>query len=410
MFTKYSVLALCAAASVNEVAAKPHRHQHPKKDIVYAETDTVVFTEYTTVTVYADEVETAAYETPSSTVTTTTTTPIVDPAPTQVYETAPVPTSPTTTLVTSTRATSSAVEVPTVEVPTVVEPTSEVVEPTTTYPTTTVEPTTYPTTVVEPTTTYPTTSVGTTTTSASQPTSTGGSKRGAAFNDATLVQSLINQGSDFSWCYNWGAWKPSGLDIPWYPMMWGPQWEEGWFDNAQAAIDDGIDALLSFNEPDIASQANIIDPAVAATKHQYYFNQFAGKVRISAPAISSSQDPNMGIDYLKQFLTACNGNCPIDFCVAHWYGPGGEAGAEQFLSHLKDVHVACDNKPIWVTEFRADDSDANKEIFMSSVTQALDSAEYDFVEKYSYFMVAVGELLQSATELTTYGKTFAGLS
>ncbi|KAJ2984386.1 hypothetical protein NUW58_g6087 [Xylaria curta] len=191
-------------------------------------------------------------------------------------------------------------------------------------------------------------------------------------------------------------------------MLWSPapDHSNNWDRLASAAIAKGSDALLSFNEPDIASQANM-SPQDAAAGHIKYMNPYASKARISAPAISSSQNANQGIDWLKQFFNACNGQCHFDFCAAHWYGPGGVEGANLFLSHLKDVNKACDGKPVWVTEFAAESGSIDD--FMTTIVSKLESAEFSFVEKYSYFWASVGSLFSSRTELASFGKIYAGL-
>ncbi|KAI1354317.1 glycosyl hydrolase catalytic core-domain-containing protein [Xylaria sp. FL0043] len=407
MYSKTGLMALCAAAAVKEVAAV-HGHQHvhaDKREIVYAATETVLVTDYYTVTVTEGEEPTAAAVSTSevvststrvhrphhthtkqqSSATTETSTPTVIAQPT----TSAAPTSSPTTLITAVKPTSTAETTPVVSTPTEV---TSVVETPTVVPTTS---SAIPTSSAVPSTTAVTSS---------------GEKRGLAFNDASLVEEFITLGGQASWAYNWGA---STSDLPegvtYYPMLWSPapDHSNGWDGFATDAISKGADALLSFNEPDIASQANM-SPQDAASGHIQWMNPYAGKARISSPAISSSENAGQGVDWLKQFFNACNGQCQVDFCAAHWYGPGGADGANLFLQHLKDVNTACDGKPVWATEFAAESDSIDD--FMSTIVQALNTDEYSFVEKYSYFMAGVGELFSSATELSSYGKIYAGLS
>ena len=372
MVNKLSVLALCAATSFQgATAAIPHhRHQHPRRDvIVEAVTDVVVVTEYATVTYNPN-----AQQSPA---------PAADsPAPALADAAVPVevpaaasPTTLATLLKPSPSPESSPQEVPAQAEKAVHSPSS---------------------------------STGTKSTSSS------GGKRGAAFNDGNMVKALLEQsGSAISWLYNWAPddWD-LGVNIPFYPTMWGEKMASDWPQKAKAACDKGTDVLFSFNEPDNAGQANMA-PAYAATKHQEWMNPFADRARISAPSISSSQEKNQGIDWLTQFFTACAGQCKVDFCNAHWYGPGGDAGAEEFLTHLKNVRDVngCNGK-VWVTEFMPQGSTSDNEAFMRHVVSSLESPEYDFVEKYSYFMVAVGEsyLMSSETQLNTLGKIYANLA
>ncbi|RYP40190.1 hypothetical protein DL767_001905 [Monosporascus sp. MG133] len=406
MFTKYSVLALCAAASLNGAAAAVHhRHEHPRRELVYAHTDLIIVTEVQTVTVYANEEPTTAptaaptsaevegdqaFSEPQEPATTVA-------APT--YEAAPPP--PSTTLATFVKpppaVDSSAKE--TTAIPTNIQ----VVSPPAEEPATSIVEEAVPTFVASP---------APTTAETSAPAPSGGSKRGAAYNDVEMLKALLEKTDAISWVYNWGD-EPWGLDvnIPYYPMMWGEKFSAHWMENAQAACDKGTEVLFSFNEPDNAGQANM-SPEYAAAKHQEWMNPFADKARIAAPAITSSWEKNQGLDWLDQFFKACDGKCQFDFCNAHWYGPGGDEGANLFLEHIRNVHKACDNKPVWVTEFMAEGSASDNEVFMKKVVESLDGPEFDFVEKYSYFMVAVGDtfLMSSTTEPNTLGKIYANLA
>ncbi|KAI0552722.1 glycosyl hydrolase catalytic core-domain-containing protein [Xylaria curta] len=405
MYSKTSLMALCAAAAVKEVAAA-HGHQHvhaDKREVVWAATETVVHTDYVTITVTEGQEPTStAVPSVASAATTT--------KASRPHHSHSKPQSSASTTTTAAASSSVVIEETSsssVAVPTVI-PTTMM---TTTKPTTSSVVSTTTTTSVAQTTTIPTT---TSTTSSAAPTSTpvtsSGGKIGLAYNDASLVQEFLTLGGQASWAYNWGPYSgtlPKG--VTYYPMLWSPapDHSNGWDSAAKSAISNGADALLSFNEPDIASQANM-SPQDAASAHIQWMNPYASQARISTPAISSSENANQGIDWLKQFFTACNGQCKFDFCAAHWYGPGGADGAELFLSHLKDVNTACDGKPVWVTEFAAESGSVDD--FMTTIVSKLETSEYAFVEKYSYFMASVGDLFASPTSLTSYGKIYAGLS
>ncbi|XXG97065.1 hypothetical protein Hte_003359 [Hypoxylon texense] len=421
MYSKLSILALCAVASIQEVAgASIHRHKHPKREIVWAETDTVVFTEYVTVTVTAGEDAFTEKAIPTdkggpqypgastvvSSISTSSSFPAVESTSSATAAASPaVPvaevtyaTSSATTLATAVKpssssvaespSTSSTTETPAIETPVVQYPTETTTEAAATSTTST--------------------AAASTTTAASS--GSGTSKRGAAYNDASLVETLLGLTKEVTWAYNWGS-DPGQLDsaVMYYPMLWSPAPDHSsdWDTKAEAAITRGSDHFLSFNEPDIDAQAHMT-PGDAAAGHIQYMNPYAGRVKISSPAISSSEDPNRGITWLNSFFTACDGKCQVDFCAAHWYGPGGNDGATLFLDHLDKVHEACDNKPVWVTEFQAISGDADT--FLKVVTEKLDSDAYSYVEKYSYFMLTEGSLLDTPTTLSTLGKIYVGLS
>ncbi|TGJ85478.1 hypothetical protein E0Z10_g3320 [Xylaria hypoxylon] len=412
MHSKTSLMALCAAAAVKEVAAA-HGHQRlhaDKREIVWAATDTVVVVDYVTVTVTEGQEPTVAAVATSAAVSTTTATRVHRPHSHSKHHSSASSKS-TTSVVVSVPTTSVAIPtvIPTTLV-TAVKPTTTAVENTPVVST----PTTTSVVVKEPTVVVPTTTSAIVTSASSKPTTTAvastGGKRGLAYNDANLVKEFLSLGGEASWAYNWGS---STGDLPngvtYYPMLWSPapDHSNGWEGFATDAISKGADALLGFNEPDIASQANM-SPQDAAAGHIQWLNPYASKARISSPAISSSENLNQGIDWLNQFFAACNGKCQVDFCAAHWYGPGGNAGAELFLTHLEAVHTACGGKPVWVTEFAAESGSIDD--FMSNIVSALESDRFSFVEKYSYFMASVGQLFSSSTELSSYGKIFAGIA
>ncbi|KAI1210415.1 glycoside hydrolase family 128 protein [Annulohypoxylon truncatum] len=409
MLSKATILALCAAASVKEVAAGPfHRHVHPKRAIVWAETDTVLVTDYVTMTVTAGEEGPTAEAVPTSsspevaaeaeptTSLSSSTSSLSTPSIAAVVPTLPI--SIPTTIVTAVKSSSSsAVATPTTSstfvAPIVNAATSSAAQSST---------------AAVASTTSSAAAASSSAASTSSSSSTG--KRGAAYNDASLVSTVLGLGGKLSWAYNWTP-DPNGLDesIMYYPMLWSTAADHstGWDTKAEAAIARGSTAFLSFNEPDISSQANM-SPADAAAGHKQYFSKYVGKVQIGSPAISSSESTGQGIDWLKQFFTACDGGCQVDFCAAHWYGPGGADGAAQFLDHITQVHEACENKNVWVTEFAAQSGDVNT--FVQTVVDKLETEDYSFVEKYSYFWLSEGSLMNTTTTLSDFGEIFAGLA
>lgn len=387
MFTKHTIIALAAAAaSVTEVAAgNIHRGYHHinARQIKYAATETVIEVAYATVTVTAGQEPAAPAATQPAAEQPASPAPAASPVSPPVQEGAvqPIvqPTVQPTTLVTKAPTSTPVVELP---------------EPTAVIPTQVI-PSLLPSSSAAP--------------APSSPAAPAiGSKRGAAFNDVGLVNALAGMSKKITWSYNWGA-SASGLDkgIEFVPMLWGPQHTDGWTKHAETGIANGATALLSCNEPDIAAQANI-SPAVAAQFHIANMNPFSGKARIGSPAISSSQNKNQGIDWLSQFWTACAGKCVVDFCAVHWYGPGGDNGADLFLQHVKAAHEGCQNKPLWITEFGVDSGDHDQ--FMRKVMPALESSEFSYVERYAPFFVATGYIMQSSTALSSWGKIFAGLA
>jgi len=212
-----------------------------------------------------------------------------------------------------------------------------------------------------------------------------GSKRGMAFNDAGLLSGFTS--SAISWAYNWGS-SCTGLKSGWtyVPMIWGtaPVHSASWSTDAAKAIKSGSTHLLGFNEPDMPSQANIPDPSDAVTAWGTYMEPFAGQAKLGSPAVSNSNIPGQGLDWMSKFLTACS-HCTIDFIVIHWYQPGsGDGVVEAFKQHVTDAISAANGKPVWITEFGITGVSVDQQAsFIKEVVPWLDSQAG--VERYSYF-------------------------
>ncbi|PSS00564.1 hypothetical protein BD289DRAFT_360987, partial [Coniella lustricola] len=246
----------------------------------------------------------------------------------------------------------------------------------------------------------------------SSTTSSSANKRGAAYNDASLVSALTGTGSKISWAYNWGS-ASSGLssDLEFVPMLWcsTDTYTSYWETNVKAAIAAGSKYILGFNEPDSPSQCDI-DASTAAAAHQTYMNPYSGQVSIGAPAITNSNVAGESIDWLDSFVSSCAGACDFDFCPVHWYNTI-EAGAADLLDFVTKAQTACgDGKKVWVTEFAPNvDNPTDAEItsFLETVQDAFDNnATYSFVERYSYFWVSDG-ILVNGDAASSYGNTFA---
>lgn len=405
------ILAFLAANGALAANHGRHLHHHDKKALVYESTETVTDITWVTVTVGNGGetvgatssstliVPTAA---PSSS-TSLTTSSVEAPSTSSTYVAAPSTPSSTTTLVTSTKAssaaasptTSSVLEVPDVNVAEAATSSSSISS-------------TVVATTESATSSYVASSAATSTTTAAS--SSSGNKRGAAYNTASLISPLLGDGTKLSWAYNWGS-SSDGLSdvsssLEYVPMLWGTGSDHTsyWSSNAQAAIDAGSTHLVSFNEPDNSGQSNLT-PAEAATGHQTYMNPFASKAKIGAPAITNSNIEGESTSWLSSWIDACGGSCSYDFCPAHWYNTI-DAGADDLLSFVKTVYDTC-GKPVWITEFEpTDGTDEEKSAFLTTVQEAFDSDEYSYVERYSYFMVADGNLVSSGSA-STFGNTFA---
>jgi hypothetical protein len=153
---------------------------------------------------------------------------------------------------------------------------------------------------------------------------------------------------------------------------------KNWNAVATAAIANGADTLLGFNEPDYQYQANM-DVTTAVSAWKTYMEPFVGKARLAAPAVTNGGSP-MGLTYLTNFISSCTG-CHIDICPIHWYDSA--TNVAYFKWYIPQAYAACGNKPIWITEFGASGTEAEIESFLKTVLPWLDSLNY--VERYAYF-------------------------
>lgn len=231
--------------------------------------------------------------------------------------------------------------------------------------------------------------------------STGTGKRGLAYTNAALTQCFDYDTSQVSWGYNWDS-QSRGLSphFEYVPMMWGlKSWAmDNWFNAADAALAAGSRHLLSFNEPDMAGQADLtVSAAVAA--HKKYMDPYKGRARISSPAVS-----NAGLKWLGSFLDSCT-DCTIDFVAVHWYDSASNVA--YFKSYINDVIALAKGKPVWLTEFGGSGSQAEQVKFLQEIMPWLD--QQAGVERYAWFGVFDGNLVSGQTA-NPLGNTFATYS
>lgn len=226
------------------------------------------------------------------------------------------------------------------------------------------------------------------------------SKRGISYNNATWANYFV--GTQITWAYNWG-WPSNGLDssFEFVPMLWGvPNGADpSWTAAAQAAKH-----VLTFNEPDLGSQANTI-PSVAAAGYQMYVQPLAGQVQLGAPAVTNSGYgvlPYIGLGWLDSFISDCTG-CELDFVPVHWYD---NTSAEVFENYLQECYTRGGNKPIWVTEFMLQDSEENQIAFLEELMPWMDSQSW--IARYAYFGAFEDFMINGAgSGISSVGQTFA---
>lgn len=240
--------------------------------------------------------------------------------------------------------------------------------------------------------------------SSSYSSSSSGGKRGVAYNTADYVKQFTGS-SKVAWAYNWGS-SSDGLSasgIEFVPLLWGLKstFTGAWSAAASSAIASGSTHLMSFNEPDLSTQANI-GASDAAAGYKTFMQPFAGKAKLGAPAVTNGASP-MGLTWLKSFLSSCS-DCTIDFVCIHWYDSASNVA--YFKQYVQDAYTAGGNRPLWITEFQASGSTDEQNAFMKEVLPWLDAST--MVDRYAWFMAdtAAGGLMASTSALSTLGNTF----
>lgn len=237
---------------------------------------------------------------------------------------------------------------------------------------------------------------------------TSSSKRGAAYNDVSTVPALSNSGA-VNWAYNWGGALSGSLptDVEFIPMLWGAKDFGGWLTTIETVLSSGSNYILGFNEPDMASQANM-SPTDAATSYMKYITPYAGKAKLISPAVTSSTDAGFGLSWFDSFITQCS-DCSITGLAVHWYGTTADE-FKSFVTQAISTASANNLSELWITEFAlsADlngSSDlATTAAFLNEVIPWLESQAA--VTRYSYFMCAENYLL-SNNALNEAGQAYA---
>lgn len=226
--------------------------------------------------------------------------------------------------------------------------------------------------------------------------------------------SLSGQNSRVSWAYNWYYQAcPNGQTTCGYnpaiqhiPLLYSnsPGLLNAWPAAAQAAINAGAPALMSFNEPDVCYDGSAcMSVNASVSTYQQYMQPFAGRAQLGAPAVTNAGSPS-GLTYLDWFLGNCTG-CTIDFINIHWYS-NKYAGASYFEYFVNQTRALARGRPIWVTEFALNNENpytqAELQAFLRQVMPWMD--QQPDVARYAYFMAAPGILINSAgTDLSGTG-------
>jgi hypothetical protein len=117
-------------------------------------------------------------------------------------------------------------------------------------------------------------------------------KRGLVYIDPPdLIQNFNGHNSLITWGYNYASVfeKEFPRYLEYVPQLWSAEYyhTHNWTANVNYAISRGTKNILTFNEPDLSSQANM-SPQKAANAYLQYVQPFAGRVNLGGPAVTES--------------------------------------------------------------------------------------------------------------------------
>jgi Glycosyl hydrolase catalytic core len=211
-------------------------------------------------------------------------------------------------------------------------------------------------------------------------------KKGAATWQFSGITTALKE-SGVSWYYTWGSGN-GGIDAPagvqFVPMVWGASdVTTGTLDQVRG---EGS-ALLTFNEPDMSSQANMTPQQALALWPKLE----ATGMELGSPAVATGAATPNG--WLDQFMQGARSKgYRVDFIAVHWYGSDFSTpdAVSQLESYLAAIHARY-GLPIWLTEYALIDFSGatsyptaqQQTSFVTASTRMLQSLAY--VQRYSWF-------------------------
>jgi RNA polymerase sigma factor (sigma-70 family) len=197
--------------------------------------------------------------------------------------------------------------------------------------------------------------------------------------------------SHASWYFTWST-SPGGIVSPpgvaFVPDIWG-----------QASVTPAVLAqarqagryLLTFNEPDSSSQANMTVAQALADWPQLE----ATGMLLGSPAVQD--DAATPGSWLDQFMSGAQARgYRVDFIVVHWYAQGFDPGASvsELRAYLQAIYQRY-RRPIWLTEFgmvkfgspTTYPTDAQQSAFLTGAAAMM--AGLGYVQRYAWFALPV---------------------
>jgi hypothetical protein len=106
-------------------------------------------------------------------------------------------------------------------------------------------------------------------------------------------------------------------------------------------------SLLTFNEPDLSSQANM----TVAQALSLWPKLMATNMQLASPAVATGADTAGG--WLDRFMKGASArHYRVNFVAVHWYGANfrTSAAVDELRSYLDNVHRRY-HLPVWLTEY-----------------------------------------------------------
>jgi hypothetical protein len=150
--------------------------------------------------------------------------------------------------------------------------------------------------------------------------------------------------TSITWYHHWQDASISNMasNIQYVPMNWGPQYASLWT-KRQAQMNTSLpEYLLSYNEPDVVSQANMT-PSEAINGFLTDIQPWRERgVLVSSPQIV------WNTTWLSTFMKGIRANgTDVDFMAIHYYGSWNDtATPKKYIQGIYNTY----KKPIWITE------------------------------------------------------------
>jgi RNA polymerase sigma factor (sigma-70 family) len=191
--------------------------------------------------------------------------------------------------------------------------------------------------------------------------------------------------SGASWFYTWAA-GPNGVSSPhgvkFVPMIWG----SGSVTSANLSeAEQHGHILLGFNEPDMASQANM----TVSDALRLWPQLMATGMQLGSPAVATNAAGSGS--WLDRFMRgARKRHYRVSFITLHWYGGNFATGpaVSELKSYIQAVWARY-HKPIWLTEF-------------ALINFGTNPASYPAPKQQAAFVTASAAMLQSLPYVHRY--------